>query len=401
MGELLRRYWHPVAAVSELQDKPIKPLRIFGEDLVLYRDKGGRYGILSRRCPHRGFDLCYGILEERGLRCTYHGWRFDESGACLEQPFEDLAHPEAAFRDRVRTRAYRVRALSGLLWGYFGPDPAPPLPHWEPFGWSHGFVFVFFSEIPCNWVQCQENSIDPVHFEWLHMNWLREQHGQDADPKPPRHRKLRFDEFEFGFRYGRLVDGQEDHDEAWTVGRVCLWPNALFTGTNFSYRVPIDDFHTLAVDWSFTPVPEDKLPFTQVRIPSSQIPLQDQDGKWVIGDVVHQDLMALAAQGTVADRTAENLGASDAGILMMRKKLFAQAAEVAAGGVPFGLVPDEQSVVLPIMGREALLKNRPTAPRGYDAVQRAAVHSHMISGLSPETLDMWMEVFGEPPSFHA
>jgi nitrite reductase/ring-hydroxylating ferredoxin subunit len=116
MGELLRRYWQPVAAVAQLDEHPTLPVCLMGEDLVLYKDTRGRYGLLDRHCPHRRADLCYGVPEERGLRCHYHGWLFDDSGACLQQPFEEIARPEARFRDKIRTAAYPVQAKAGLLW---------------------------------------------------------------------------------------------------------------------------------------------------------------------------------------------------------------------------------------------------------------------------------------------
>ena len=130
MGSLLRRYWMPIAAGAELQANPVKPVRILGEDLVLYRDRGGRLGLLDRHCAHRRVDLSYGYVEDCGLRCHYHGWLWDRSGACLEQPFEGVAHPEARFKDRVRIKAYRVEAKAGLLWAYLGPPPAPLVPTW-------------------------------------------------------------------------------------------------------------------------------------------------------------------------------------------------------------------------------------------------------------------------------
>ena len=91
MGNLLRRYWMPIAGASELDDNPVKPVRFFGEDLTLYKDLGGRFGLIARHCPHRGADLSCGTVEERGIRCFYHGWKFDERGQCLEQPYEDIA----------------------------------------------------------------------------------------------------------------------------------------------------------------------------------------------------------------------------------------------------------------------------------------------------------------------
>ena len=140
----------------------------------------GSYGLLERHCPHRSADLSYGIVEQCGLRCNYHGWMFDETGACREQPFEDTDAPEIRFRDQIRIRAYRVEAKAGLLWAYLGPEPAPLVPNWEPFCWDNGFVQIVFSTVPCNWFQCQENSIDPVHFEWMHDNWGRRLAGHNG-----------------------------------------------------------------------------------------------------------------------------------------------------------------------------------------------------------------------------
>ena len=109
MGELMRRYWMPIAGASELDAAPVKAMRLFGEDLVLYSDLGGDYGLVDRHCPHRRADLSYGFVEECGLRCNYHGWLFDRDGRTLEQPFEDVANPEAHFRDKVRVRRIRSR----------------------------------------------------------------------------------------------------------------------------------------------------------------------------------------------------------------------------------------------------------------------------------------------------
>src|ERR1700678_1203143 len=140
MGALLSRYWMPAAGVREVETLSIKPLRLFGEDLVLYRDRNGTFGLVDRHCPHRRADLSYGFVEDCGLRCNYHGWRFDASGKCLEQPFEDVANPEARYRDKVRITAYPVEAKAGLLWTHMGPAPAPLVPTWEPFTWKNGFV---------------------------------------------------------------------------------------------------------------------------------------------------------------------------------------------------------------------------------------------------------------------
>ncbi len=359
VGELLRRYWMPIAAETELDDSPTKAVRLLGEDLTLYRDRGGTYGLVERHCPHRRADLTYGMVEARGLRCSYHGWLFDACGTCLEQPFEEIAHPAARFKDRVRLKAYPVEVKTGLVWAYLGPAPAPLVPTWEPFTWPNGFRQIVLSEVPCNWFQCQENSIDPVHFEWQHTNWTRYLNGEDG-PRSPTHLRVGFDEFEHGFRYRRILEGQSEDDELWTVGRVCLWPNALFTGAHFEWRVPIDDDTTLSVGWFFDRVPNEMEPYVQERIPYWYGPLKDpRTGRWITSHVMNQDFVAWVGQGTVSDRTGEHLGESDRGIILMRRRLLEEAEVVAAGGEPKGLIRDPAQnccVRLPIIGRDRLLK---------------------------------------------
>jgi 5,5'-dehydrodivanillate O-demethylase len=362
MGELLRRYWMPIAGVSELDDHPVKPVRLMGEDLVLYRDQGAHYGLVDRHCAHRRADLSYGWVEDCGLRCHYHGWLWDRTGRCLQQPFEEMARPAARFKDRVRIKAYPVETRAGLVWAYLGPEPAPLVPNWEPFTWDNGFVQVALAEIPCNWLQCQENSIDPVHFEWLHGNWTRTLRGGGA-PKPPAHLRIGFDEVEYGFVYRRVLEGQSDQDELWTVGRTCLWPNCLFTGGHFEWRVPIDDANTLSVGWFFDRVPNEMEPFRQNSIPSWRSPIVDPvTGRWITSHVMNQDFVAWVGQGAIADRTQEHLGESDRGLIMMRKRLLEEAAVVARGGEPKGLIRDpakNDCVRLPIIARDHFLKGYP------------------------------------------
>lgn len=171
MGELLRRYWHPIAGASELDGQPIKAVRLFGENLVLYRDLSGHHGLIDRHCPHRRADMSYGFVEPDGIRCSYHGWTMNRQGDVIAIPYDDIVHPAGKMKANCHVTAYPVRELAGMLWAYMGPAPAPELPVWEPFTWENGFVEVVGCDIPCNWLQCQENSIDPVHFEWLHDNW--------------------------------------------------------------------------------------------------------------------------------------------------------------------------------------------------------------------------------------
>ena len=354
MGELLRRYWMPIAAVAELDDHPTKPVRLLGENLVLYKDKAGNYGLVDRHCPHRRADLSYGWADDCGLRCHYHGWLWDHTGRCLQQPFEETAHPEARFKDRVRIKAYPVEAKAGLLWAYLGPPPAPLVPTWEPFTWANGFVQIVFSEVPCNWFQCQENSIDPVHFEWLHSNWSRALGG--ADGRSPTHLKVGFEEFEYGITYRRVLEGQSEQDELWTVGRCCLWPNCLFTGGHFEWRVPIDDGNMLSVGWFFDRVPNEMEPYKQDRIPYWVSPIKDAlTDRWITSHIMNQDFVAWVGQGTVADRTQEHLGESDRGVIMMRRRILEDAERVARGEEPKAVIRDAEKnrcLRLPIIGRD-------------------------------------------------
>jgi 5,5'-dehydrodivanillate O-demethylase oxygenase subunit len=357
MGELMRRYWQPVAAVSELEEKPIKPVRLMGEDLTLFKDLSGRYGLVDRHCPHRRASLTNGFVEECGLRCSYHGWLFAPDGRCVEQPFEDVAAPETRFRERITVKAYKVQAHAGLLWAYLGPDPAPLVADWEPFGWKNGFVQVVFAVLPCNWFQCQENSIDPVHFEWQHSNWSVRLAGKSG-PYAPTHVRLGFDEFEHGMVYRRIREDTDDADELWTVGRVCLWPNALYTGSHFEWRVPIDDETTLSVTWMFARVPKEREPYAQTAIPYWYGPVKDARGDWINSHVMNQDFIAWAGQGTIADRTKEHLGRSDQGIVMMRKRFLDDIEAMRDGNEPKGLIRDPErnrGVRLPTIGRELIL----------------------------------------------
>src|SRR3954470_1049885 len=142
MGELLRRYWHPIAAVTEFEDKATKPVRLMGENLVLYKDLSGTYGLIDRQCPHRRADMAYGWVEECGLRCSYHGWTFDENGTCISQPYEDTikgAEKNQKFRDSVEMTSYPVQEMAGMLFAYLGPLPASELPRWEIFDYKNGF----------------------------------------------------------------------------------------------------------------------------------------------------------------------------------------------------------------------------------------------------------------------
>ncbi|HEX8967977.1 MAG TPA: Rieske 2Fe-2S domain-containing protein, partial [Chloroflexota bacterium] len=165
MGELLRRYWHPIATVPDLDTEPVLAVKLLGEHLALFRSDAGDLGLVAERCPHRGASLAYAIPEDDGLRCAYHGWKFSRLGRCLEQP----AEPDTStFKYRVQIPAYPVQQMGGLIWAYLGPDPAPLLPRYDLFVRDDLDREIGITRLPCNWLQIMENSLDPVHLEYLH-----------------------------------------------------------------------------------------------------------------------------------------------------------------------------------------------------------------------------------------
>jgi len=356
MGDLLRRYWQPIAGESEFETMDTKAVRLMGEDLVLYKDHGGAFGLVDRHCPHRRADMSYGMVEACGLRCSYHGWLFDRDGACLDQPYEETANPAGRYKERVTIKAYPVRALGGLLWTYMGPAPAPELPDWEPFSWPNGFRQIVISELPCNWLQGQENSIDPIHFEWMHANWSVRLRGQKG-PYGPRHLKIDFREFDYGYTYNRIREDTDEHHPLWTVGRACLWPNGMFTGDHFEYRVPVDDTHMLSVAWFFTRVPRDSEPYVQDSIPTWHGPIRDAGGRWITSHVMNQDFVAWIGQGAISDRTQEHLGVSDKGVAIMRRQFLRDIERVRRGEDPKAILRDpaaNRAVPLPTIDRAAV-----------------------------------------------
>jgi len=398
MGDLLRRYWMPIAGASEFDTISIKAIRLMGEDLVLYRDLSGNYGLVDRHCPHRRADLSYGFVEECGVRCNYHGWLFDHNGRTLEQPFEDIANPDARYRDKVQITAYPVEQKAGLLWAYLGPKPAPLVPNFEPFLWKNGFAQIVISEIPCNWFQCQENSIDPVHFEWMHRNWSIRLRGANG-PYAPRHLKVAFDTFEYGHVYRRITEDGSDEEPLWTVGRVCLWPNALFTGSHFEWRVPIDDETTLSVTWQFSRVPIEREPYEQESIPTWHGPIKDaQTGKWITSHVMNQDFVAWLGQGALADRTQEHLATSDRGIIMIRKRYLDDIAAVKRGEDPMGIVRDptvNARIDLPIANKHLFINGRSARDYDNDVLRGTSRVSYMFQAGQPDDVrHAWLEAMG-------
>jgi 5,5'-dehydrodivanillate O-demethylase len=193
----------------------------------------------------------------------------------------------------------------------------------------------------------------------MHTNWdVRLRGGPDS--YSPKHLKLAFEEFDYGFSYRRIREGMNESDPLWTIGRVCLWPNALFTGNHFEWRVPMDDENTLSVTWAFERVPKECEPYEQGPIPSWHGPIKDPiTGRWLTTHIMNQDFLAWAGQGRIADRTKEHLGQSDRGILMLRKRFFEELDRLPEGNDPKGVIRDaklNECVSLPIAYRKTFVE---------------------------------------------
>lgn len=347
-GELFRRYWLPVATTQELRESRTKAVRLLGENLTLFEDKGGRIGLVDQRCAHRRVDLRYGIPEERGLRCPYHGWLYDADGQCLEMPAED---EKSTFASRVKITSYPVQELGGLIFAYLGPEPAPYLPRWSIFVKENVFRMVGQTMLHANWLQCQENSVDTVHLEWDHGHWGLHALAEKGVTDPRRwkrfqqakrhHVAIAFEPFEHGILKYRLQEGEDPATSPrWNHGHPMVFPNIVHIGSlgeeEFQIRVPIDDEHTWHLVYHvFDPGPGVEVP-PQEYLPTFEVPV-DPLPAWVL----QQDLAVWQAQGPITQRNEEKLAETDKGLIMMRKMIDDQIAVVEDGGDPINVFREE------------------------------------------------------------
>jgi 5,5'-dehydrodivanillate O-demethylase len=351
-GELLRRYWYPIATASEMRSAWTKRVRLLGEDLVLYRDRSGRLGLIGEVCPHRRASLAYGIPAIDGIRCPYHGWKFDASGSCIEQPNE----PEGStFKDKISLPGYAVGELGGLIWGYMGPQPAPQIPKLDGLVVEPAIRMVGQALVPCNWLQIMENSCDPVHTEWLHGHLQEFVEEQRDGIKPSfaisrHHIAIAFDEFEYGLYKRRLYEGQSEDADDWKVGHPVFFPNTLAVGSrrdgsrtySFQIRVPVDDTTTMHYWYNaYTVHPDVEIPaHLRDEVVRYDVPTLKDDGDFRLELLDAQDVMAWVTQGPIAKRELEKLGTTDRGVILFRKMLDREIERVAMGQDPMGVIHD-------------------------------------------------------------
>ena len=340
MGDLLRRYWWPIAATIDLDAEPVQPVRLLSEDMTLFRSLKGEFGLIAKSCAHRAINLAYGIPQENGLRCAYHGWTYDTQGRVVDMPFEPACLP-------LKVNSYQVQELGGLVWAYLGPrETMPLLPRLELLVNDEWNRSITTRPLPCNWVQCNDNSIDPVHFEHLHGYWgdyWNKQHGIDRPVRTAAHLKIEFDVFDYGIIKRRLVEGEPEDADDWTVGHPFIFPHTLIQGVGDSYgyqiRVPVDDVNTMHVRYRGRPLKPGEEPSGVVPVDHLHT-TYDRFGRAEWPDIPQQDEAAWIAQGALSDRTKEHLATSDKGVILYHRLLMENAEKVQRGEDPMFTIRD-------------------------------------------------------------
>ena len=361
MGELMRRYWIPIRPLAQLLDEKVMPVRVLGEDLVLFRAQNGDMGLVGEYCPHRMTQLKYGFPGENGLRCCYHGWMFDGTGQCIDTPMEA---PGGTFKDQIKITGYPVQELGGLVWAYVGPEPVPLLPPWSLFVFPNALRQIGIAELPCNWLQCHENTGDPTHSAYLHghnFKFILEQRGElderASDEKTHTlYGRMKLEQgieslwvnstehgMEKGINYAKALGAERDYKSRHST---VIFPFYTQTGgptrprQEYQIRVPIDDTHTYHINYGcYLAPPEIAVPEQEV-IPWYTVPLFDDDGNPLLDFVLAQDAHAWISQGPVSDRTREHLGRTDLPIVFMRRQFEEQMAIVEDGGEPMNVFRD-------------------------------------------------------------
>jgi nitrite reductase/ring-hydroxylating ferredoxin subunit len=351
MGELLRRYWHPVGLAADAGATP-RQVRVLGEDLILFRDGAGQAGLLYPRCAHRGTTLYYGKVEERGIRCCYHGWLYDVQGNCLEQPCEEGGGPR---RDKVRQPWYPVEERYGLVFAYLGPpERKPVLPRYEALEVLDPGEFVEADDTsigsggaaiaPCNWLQHYENVMDTYHVPILHGSFSGTQFVEMMNLMP----KVAWEDTEHGVKavsQRKLPDGK-------TMRRVTevviptlrVVPNPYLGRfgrvESLGWVLPMDDTHyriytvaRVTQKGVLLPRAEGAAPERKPWQEMTEAERRDAPNDWE----------AQTGQGPITLHSEEHLAASDKGIALLRRMLRRQLDKIAKGGDPMNVSFDRDA----------------------------------------------------------
>jgi 5,5'-dehydrodivanillate O-demethylase len=335
VGEVMRRYWWPVWFSDSVDTKPV-PVRLLGEDLILFRDGNGKTGLIGRYCPHRGASLELGRVEEDGIRCCYHGWKFNGQGSCLDMPAEPAGSPLIS---EVKQKAYPTQEAAGFVFAYLGPLPAPKLPRYDLL-YRPGFKRTIgaFEEY-CNWMQRAENAVDQMHSAALHasvypeialqrptVDWQAEWYGVHAAFEVPG-KQIKHSYFLF------------PSNSRYFGARVNDLPSHIMR-----FRVPVDDVTTRTFFIRAREARDEPESITNTGLVKRERGVYErvEDGWWGLVSR-EQDRAAQESQGLIADRTRETLGTSDRGVVMFRKMLTQAIDAVEKGQDPTGVVRQDSN----------------------------------------------------------
>jgi phthalate 4,5-dioxygenase oxygenase subunit len=377
MGRLMRRHWVP-AALSEQLAPDGKPLRVslFGEKLVAFRDGVGKVGLLGEFCPHRKVSLAFGRNENCGLRCLYHGWKFDVAGNVVDMPSEPVA---SGLAGKTKHLSYPTREAGGFVWAYMGPAGTMPefeAPPWAPTPDTH--VAIAKVRVGCNWAQVMEGQIDSAHSSSLHSSDMRPAKGDArakgdhwVRPSTDKNPRIQVARTGYGMRYAairRPIVDAATHDYVRITTYVAPFtalipPNATYNVT--SVIVPRDDtscdFHFIAwaepgmegistEEWRrfcvLEPGVDVDAEFRPIKRSGANDYLQDRaamaDGEFTgIRGIPNQDIAMWETMGPIADRTRERLGASDLAIVQFRRIMIDATREFLATGSVIGQSADK------------------------------------------------------------
>ena len=383
-GEWFRRFWQPIAFSSDLEDLPLR-IRILGEDLVLFRDKSGQVGCLELHCSHRGTSLEFGLIEEKGVRCCYHGWQFDVDGRILDTPGEP---PDSTYKERLCHGAYPTHEWNGMVWSYMGPpDKKPPFRMYDTFELPKYNLVVDRREIlPCNWLQIAENGIDPSHTTFLHT---RSTGGQFLNTNGAATMEfgelgeLEFMETPAGMVY---VNTRRAEEDVWVrMGEMippCIqqtpghpvFPLTYQEGKKeicFAPRVtkwivPVDDTNTM--HFVAFRVRDDETTRSLNKGQTRAIPdptkglteYQKSNRSYEDQQRNPGDYEAETSQRAIAIHALEHLGQTDRGVIMFRKMVTEGIRAVQRGEDPRGLSRDANGAI-PSYGNDTIMHIPPTS----------------------------------------
>jgi phenylpropionate dioxygenase-like ring-hydroxylating dioxygenase large terminal subunit len=368
MGELMRRYWQPVALSAELLDLP-KRIRILCEDLIVFRDRNGRTGVLGLNCCHRGTSLEYGRIEDDGIRCCYHGWKFDAEGRCLEQPGEP---PQSDYYEKVHQPWYPVHEYGGLVFAYMGPpDKKPEFPIYDI--WlQENFKLHAYRNVSrgvvaeCNWLQIQENATDPFHTYFLHSLHSGLQFTDAYAARPD----VAFSRTPISVQYIRDAILPNENlfrrvGENFVPNSRSLPPQTetgntpqLERGRYIGWWVPVDNTHAIGFHIETLKVEVDGGTDGSVWAEAApgrsnvyQEPTRDYEDTQRRPD----DREAQVGQGPIAARARENLATTDQGIVMVRRMLHEALAAIDRGEDPPGIIRNPDNRTVPVGARNEVV----------------------------------------------